>query len=54
MSRCCSSDLTGSVLVHLPENLGHLKKLQYLNLALNNIEVIENLEGQQLRLQPSR
>lgn len=28
-----------------PENLGHLKKLQYLNLALNNIEVIENLEG---------
>ncbi|XP_029686778.1 dynein axonemal assembly factor 11 isoform X1 [Takifugu rubripes] len=27
------------------ENLGHLKKLQYLNLALNNIEVIENLEG---------
>lgn len=32
--------------VGLPENLGHLKKLQYLNLALNNIEVIENLEGQ--------
>lgn len=29
-----------------PENLAHLKKLQYLNLALNNIEVIENLEGQ--------
>ncbi|RVE61284.1 hypothetical protein OJAV_G00169030 [Oryzias javanicus] len=27
------------------ENLGHLKRLQYLNLALNNIEVIENLEG---------
>ncbi|XP_028328442.1 dynein axonemal assembly factor 11 isoform X2 [Gouania willdenowi] len=27
------------------ENLGHLKKLNYLNLALNNIEVIENLEG---------
>ncbi|XP_042283763.1 dynein axonemal assembly factor 11 isoform X3 [Thunnus maccoyii] len=27
------------------ENLGHLKKLEYLNLALNNIEVIENLEG---------
>ncbi|TNN45911.1 Protein tilB [Liparis tanakae] len=29
------------------ENVGRLKKLQYLNLALNNIEVIENLEGQQ-------
>lgn len=29
-----------------PENLGRLKKLEYLNLALNNIEVIENLEGQ--------
>lgn len=28
------------------ENLGRLKKLEYLNLALNNIEVIENLEGQ--------
>ncbi|XP_061879011.1 dynein axonemal assembly factor 11 isoform X3 [Entelurus aequoreus] len=27
------------------ENLGRLKKLEYLNLALNNIEVIENLEG---------
>jgi len=26
--------------------VGRLKKLQYLNLALNNIEVIENLEGQ--------
>lgn len=26
------------------ENLHKLKKLQYLNLALNNIEVIENLE----------
>ena len=31
---------------HLPtENLGHLKKLEYLNLALNGIEVIEQLEG---------
>jgi len=29
----------------LVENLGHLKKLEYLNLTLNNIEVIENLEG---------
>ncbi|KAG7260787.1 hypothetical protein CRUP_026919 [Coryphaenoides rupestris] len=27
------------------ENLGRLKKLEYLNLALNNIEAIENLEG---------
>ncbi|XP_030259449.1 dynein axonemal assembly factor 11 isoform X1 [Sparus aurata] len=27
------------------ENLCRLKKLEYLNLALNNIEVIENLEG---------
>lgn len=35
-----------SVCVWYPENLSRLKKLQYLNLALNNIEVIENLEGQ--------
>ncbi|KAF3420119.1 hypothetical protein E2986_08331 [Frieseomelitta varia] len=27
------------------ENLGRLKRLEYLNLALNNIEAIENLEG---------
>ncbi|XP_072426544.1 dynein axonemal assembly factor 11 isoform X2 [Chiloscyllium punctatum] len=27
------------------ENVGRLKKLEYLNLALNNIECIENLEG---------
>ncbi|KAL6467831.1 hypothetical protein MHYP_G00235080 [Metynnis hypsauchen] len=27
------------------ENVGRLKKLEYLNLALNNIEVIEKLEG---------
>jgi len=27
------------------ENIGRLKKLEYLNLALNNIERIENLEG---------
>ncbi|XP_053394299.1 dynein axonemal assembly factor 11-like [Mercenaria mercenaria] len=27
------------------ENVGRLKKLVYLNLALNNVEVIENLEG---------
>lgn len=30
------------------ENVGRLKKLEYLNLALNNIEVIENLEGDRL------
>lgn len=27
------------------ENVGRLKELQYLNLALNNIETIENLQG---------
>lgn len=27
------------------ENVSKLKKLEYFNLALNNIEVIENLEG---------
>ena len=27
------------------ENLGRLKKVEYINLALNNIERIENLEG---------
>ena len=27
------------------ENLGRLKKVKYINLALNNIEIIENLEG---------
>ncbi|XP_041046457.1 protein tilB homolog isoform X7 [Carcharodon carcharias] len=29
----------------LTENVGRLKKLEYLNLALNNIERIENLDG---------
>ena len=29
----------------LTENVGRLKKLEYLNLALNNIERVENLEG---------
>lgn len=29
----------------ISENVKRLKKLEYLNLALNNIEVIENLEG---------
>ena len=28
------------------ENVGRLKKLEYLNLALNNITRIENLEGE--------
>lgn len=41
-----SVDLHGFSVV-FAENLGHLKRLQYLNLALNNIEVIENLEGHQ-------
>ena len=27
------------------ENVARLKKLEYLNLALNNVELIENLEG---------
>ena len=27
------------------ENLGRLKVLEYLNLAMNNIEIIENLEA---------
>ncbi|XP_065834790.1 dynein axonemal assembly factor 11-like [Oscarella lobularis] len=27
------------------ENVGRLKKLEYLNLALNNVERIENLQG---------
>jgi protein TilB len=27
------------------ENVSRLKELQYLNLALNNVETIENLEG---------
>lgn len=31
------------------ENVGRLKKLEYLNLALNNIEHIENLEGNSAR-----
>lgn len=30
------------------ENVGRLKKLEYLNLALNNIEYIENLSGKNL------
>lgn len=33
-------------LCFVAENVGKLKKLEYLNVALNNIERIENLEGQ--------
>lgn len=33
-------------LCFVTENVGKLKKLEYLNVALNNIERIENLEGQ--------
>lgn len=32
-------------LISNKENISRLKKLEYLNLALNNIERIENLEG---------
>ncbi len=31
--------------IRYKENVGRLKKLEYLNLALNNIEYIENLSG---------
>lgn len=39
-------------IIHLyfvTENVSKLKKLEYLNVALNNIERIENLEGQILK-----
>lgn len=39
-------------IIHLcfvAENVSKLKKLEYLNVALNNIERIENLEGQILK-----
>ena len=29
-----------------PENVSRLKKLEYLNLALNNVTRVENLEGE--------
>lgn len=35
-----------TALCSVTENVGKLKKLEYLNVALNNIERIENLEGQ--------
>ena len=35
------------------ENVARLKELQYLNLALNNVEKIENLEGEQARFSHS-
>jgi hypothetical protein len=41
---CC---LSVSVLLTLQtENVGRLKELIYLNLALNNITIVENLEGE--------
>lgn len=38
---CCVNDFFSAL---YSENLNKLKELQYLNLALNNIEKIENLE----------
>lgn len=46
LSSSAADQILCFVFVERPENLGRLKKLEYLNLALNNIEVIENLEGQ--------
>lgn len=40
--------------INLSENLDRLKKLEYLNLALNNIEVIENLEGESVSQRTER
>ena len=40
--------LSFRTLYFISENVGRLKKLDYLNLALNNIERIENLEGKYL------
>lgn len=36
--------------MYISENVSKLKKLEYLNLALNNIEKIENLEGKNFLL----
>jgi protein TilB len=33
------------LLLFILENISRLKKLEYINLALNNIEYIENLSG---------
>lgn len=33
------------LIIYLSESVGRLKKMEYLNLALNNIEVIEGLRG---------
>lgn len=41
----CFKDKTQLVKAFVAENLNKLKKLQYLNLAINNIEKIENLQG---------
>lgn len=42
---CSKNCYTELVYICFVENVGRLKKLEYLNLALNNIELIENLEG---------
>jgi protein TilB len=39
-----------SNLISKIENVGRLKKLEYLNLALNNVTKIENLRGQVITL----
>lgn len=41
---CLLNDLLTSN-IFFSENVGRLKKLEYLNLALNNVEKIENLES---------
>lgn len=45
----CQRDLTDHhwtfILNPFAENVSKLKKMNYLNLALNNIERVENLEG---------
>ena len=38
--------MTISKIIFFSENVGRLKKLEYLNLALNSITRIENLEGE--------
>lgn len=40
--------LMNTSFISFAENVGRLKKLEYLNLALNIVERIENLEGQQV------
>ncbi len=33
------------IIILFSENLGRLKKLEYINFSLNNLDKIENLEG---------